>query len=157
MMTLSNNEATNHLLDNYLERATAVQYIFDSLGMSNSTFNSQWGISTTTAEDQVLLLKNIYMESDLLSEPQQAYIQKLMYSVDETQAWGVGAGSSQVGLKNGWLIGDYSANLTSIGQVTNGEKKYLIAVLTDNNEDMETGVRVIEGLTRITSDILFQQ
>ncbi|WP_167790929.1 serine hydrolase [Vagococcus xieshaowenii] len=157
MIKSSDNNATTYLIDNYLDKATSIQALFDTLEMNDSTYNYHWGQTTTTAKDQIKLLKNVFMPSDYLIDSEREYIQKLMSEVDIDQAWGVGAGSSHVALKNGWLTDTNDCVINSIGQVMNGDKKYLIAVFTNHDQTMAEGKQIIEQLTKITSDILFQQ
>ncbi|MGX7029965.1 serine hydrolase [Vagococcus zengguangii] len=157
MIKSSDNNATTYLIDNYLDKATSIQSLFETLEMNDSTYNYHWGQTTTTAKDQITLLKNVFLPSDYLIDSEREYIQKLMSEVDVDQAWGVGAGSSHVALKNGWLTDTNECIINSIGQVVNGDKKYLIAVLTNHDQTMTEGKQIIEQLTKITSDILFQQ
>jgi len=157
MILSSDNEATTALLNESLGGFESLQLIFDDLDMNNTTVNlGNWGNSTTTAKDQMKLLKELYLPSDYITEDSQDYIIDLMTQIDEDQSWGVSAGSDNVSFKNGWLTDGVSGVwiVTSIGKVTQDDKSYLAVALSDKNETEEAGRQVIEELVRVTSDYL---
>ncbi|MDN6665101.1 MAG: class A beta-lactamase-related serine hydrolase [Tetragenococcus koreensis] len=157
MILSSDNDATSALLNESLGGFESLQTIFDELGMSDSTVNlGNWGNSTTTAKDQMKLLKELYLPSDYISEESQDYIIDLMTQIDEDQSWGVYAGSDDVSFKNGWLTDVVSGEwiVTSIGKVSRGDNEYLAVALSDENPSVEDGSHVIEELIGVTSDYL---
>lgn len=157
MILSSDNDATSALLNESLGGFESLQTIFDELGMSDSTVNlGNWGNSTTTAKDQMKLLKELYLPSDYISEESQDYIIDLMTQIDADQSWGVYAGSDDVSFKNGWLTDGVSGEwiVTSIGKVSQGDNEYLAVALSDENPSVEDGSHVIEELIGVTSDYL---
>lgn len=157
MILSSDNDATSALLNESLGEFESLQTIFDELGMSDTTVNlGNWGNSTTTATDQMKLLKELYLPSDYISEESQDYIIELMTQIDEDQSWGVYAGSDDVSFKNGWLTDGVSGEwtVTSIGKVSQGDNEYLAVALSDGNPSVEDGSHVIEELVEVTSEYL---
>lgn len=157
MILSSDNDATSALLNESLGGFESLQTIFDELGMNNTTVNlGNWGNSTTTAKDQMKLLKELYLPSDYISEESQDDIIDLMTQIDEDQSWGVYAGSDDVSFKNGWLTDGVSGEwiVTSIGKVSQGDNEYLAVALSDGNSSVEDGSRVIEELMDVTSTYL---
>jgi len=158
MILSSDNEATSALLNESLGGFGSLQTIFDEFGMENTTVNlANWGNTTTTAEDQMKLLKELYFSSEYLSEESQDYIIHLMTQIDDDQSWGVYAGSDDVSFKNGWLTTEGESGewvITSIGKVSDGDHAYLAVALSDGNPSVEEGSHVIEELVKLTSDYL---
>ena len=117
--------------------ATAVSAFDAAAGLTQTTPDAAgyWGLSTTTAADQVQLLRTLAYPNAVLTPASRAYELNLMEHVDADQAWGVSAGvaaGSTVALKNGWLSlsgGGWQVN--SIGYVDGHGRNYVIAVLTD--------------------------
>jgi hypothetical protein len=66
-----------------------------------------WGLTTTTAKDQVTLVKRFAYHNTLLTDAQRRYGLGLMEQVETGQNWGVSSGLTQPGttvaLKNGWI------------------------------------------------------
>ena len=124
--------------------------------MKYSTADSSWGLSTTTAKDQIKLLNNIFYKSNLLSTDSQQYISSLMSNVESDQIWGVSASSDNFALKNGWLEnGNEKWIINSIGYVKNSNgTSYTIAMYSDKNQSMQTGEEVLNQLARVTKPIL---
>src|ERR1700728_1006644 len=98
-----------------------------------------WGLSTTTAADQVQLLRTVAYPNALLTPASQAYELNLMENLESDQAWGVSAGvgaGSTVALKNGWLPLDSGGwQVNSIGYVDGLGRDYVIAVLTHDDTE----------------------
>ncbi|GGY02786.1 hypothetical protein GCM10010358_65810 [Streptomyces minutiscleroticus] len=111
-----------------------------------------WGLTQTTAADQLVLLRQVFgADGDSeLSETSRTYLQGLMESVVEDQAWGVSAAGSGWALKNGWLARSTTGlwDVNSIGRVTADGREYLVAVLSDGNSTKEQGVALVEAAAR---------
>jgi beta-lactamase class A len=111
-----------------------------------------WGLTRTTAPDQVALVKNIVYPSSLLGAGQQAYEQGLMENVTPSQRWGVSGGvpgGVSVALKNGWLPVSGGWEINSIGHIAGAGKDYVIAVLTSGNSSMSYGISTIQGVASL--------
>lgn len=160
MIENSDNDSTTDLIDNYLGGTDGLQNTFNQFQMTNSHANDAWGMTSTSATDQVKLLNNIFFSSNKLDSEEQNYIKKLMSNVESDQRWGISAGSSDFALKNGWLTDDDTGKwiINSIGYINgSGDNDYTIAVYTDGNSTMKSGERLIEKLARSTKDVLNRQ
>jgi beta-lactamase class A len=153
-----NNDATT--LWNEIGGSQAVTH-FDALaGMTGTTPDSEgiWGVTTTTALDQVELLKRVALENPLLDANSRAVEIGLMEHVVGYQRWGISAGppaDAIVALKNGWVpivSDDWQVN--SIGYVSGTGREYLIAVLTNADPNEQYGVATIEGMSSIIWSVL---
>ncbi|MES4903859.1 MULTISPECIES: serine hydrolase [unclassified Streptomyces] len=120
--------------------------------------SGEWGLTQTTAADQVRLLREIFAtgaEGDraALSEPSRAYVQQLMGQIAAGQAWGVPAAAddaTRTPVKNGWMPRSATGLwvINSIGHVTAGGRTYLVAVLSSGNKDKDSGVALVETAAR---------
>ncbi|MEU0849843.1 serine hydrolase [Streptomyces flaveolus] len=114
-----------------------------------------WGLTRTTAADQVALLRQVFgAEGSALGEDSRAYLRELMGRIAEDQRWGVSAAADGAdgawALKNGWLrrstTGLWVVN--SIGRVTSGGHDRLVAVLSRGSATQEAGVSLTEAAAR---------
>lgn len=155
MIEASDNDSTSELFDD-LGGQAGLQSTFNQFGMNDSTANTAWGLSTTTAKDQIKLLNNIFYKSTLLSSSSRQYINNLMQNVESDQIWGVSTASDSFALKNGWLEnGKEKWIINSIGYVKNKNgTSYTIAMYSDKNQSMQTGEEVLNQLARVTNPIL---
>jgi hypothetical protein len=111
-----------------------------------------WGLTTTTPEDQIALLRQLVTPGSLLTGAAREYALSLMRDVTPSQRWGVSGGvpaQVSVALKNGWLplrgaASDWQIN--SIGWVSGGGRNYLMAVLTTGNPSEQYGIDTIDRL-----------
>jgi hypothetical protein len=114
-----------------------------------------WGLTATTANDQVRLLRQIFATPSKLSASSQAYIQDLMRHVSSEQAWGVpvtaDAGTGPA-VKNGWLPDPRLWVVNSIGSVTHNGDHLLIAVLSHYNYSYGGGISVVQGIAKKAAD-----
>jgi len=149
MITQSDDNAATSLW-NEVNGAPAVAAFDASVGMASTTPNVAWGLTTTTAADQVTLLHELVVEHRVLTAASAAYELALMGSVEPDQAWGVSAGvgaGATVDLKNGWLpVGD-TWTVNSIGWVNGAGRDYVIAVLTDTDPDEGYGIDSISMIS----------
>ncbi|MFJ9707592.1 serine hydrolase [Streptomyces sp. NPDC101234] len=111
-----------------------------------------WGLTQTTAADQLTLLRQVFGDDSKLSEASQAYIQGLMKTVESDQRWGVSAAAdgSQFALKNGWLARSTTGlwDVNSIGRVTVGGTDYLVAVLSNGTVSQAKGISLVEAAAK---------
>ena len=156
MIENSNNDATTELFQDYLGGKEGLQKVFDTFQMTHSTAGSSWGLTSTTAADQVRLLNNIFFSSDKLTKSERSYIKGLMENVEADQRWGISAGSSNYAIKNGWLpYGSRKRIINSIGYIQgSGDNRYTIAVYTDGNSSMSEGESLIESFAKDTRKIM---
>ena len=111
-----------------------------------------WGLTTTTPDDQIALLRQLVTPSSVLTRAAREYALSLMESVAPTQRWGVSGGvpaQVAVALKNGWLplrgVGsDWQIN--SIGWVSGAGRNYLMAMLSTGNPTAQYGIDTLDEL-----------
>ena len=114
-----------------------------------------WGLTTTTAADQITLLRQLFTPGSLLTRGQRSYVLRLMEHVTPAQRWGVSGGvplQATVALKNGWLPLNTAGTdwqINSIGWISGRGRDYLIAVLTTGNPTEQYGIDTITGLSAI--------
>lgn len=155
MIEESDNDDAQKLWDE--EGGSAAVGSFDhEAGMDETTPDAAgyWGLSWTTALDQVRLLRRVMLRNRLLNFRSRAYEYELMRHVVVSQRWGVSAGvgsHATVALKNGWLplrSGDWQVN--SIGKVAGSRHRYLIAVLTSGQPTEGYGIATIQRISGAT-------
>lgn len=153
MIEESNNDDAQDLWDAE-GGASAVAAFNQRVGMSQTAPNVEgyWGLSTTTAADQLRLLQTVAYPNALLTDASRTYEMGLMTHVDPTQAWGVSAGvpaGVTVAIKNGWLPLDQGGwQVNSLGIIEGQGRDYVIAVLT-NPPTEQQGIDAIEGLSSL--------
>ncbi|MFJ3802108.1 serine hydrolase [Streptomyces sp. NPDC090088] len=111
-----------------------------------------WGLTQTTAADQLTLLQQVFGDDSKLSGASRSYIQGLMKTVEADQRWGVSAAAdgSEYALKNGWLARSTTGlwDVNSIGRVTVDGADYLVAVLSKGTVSQAKGIAVVEGAAK---------
>jgi hypothetical protein len=128
---------------------------FDRLvPMPATTPHAAWGLTTTTAADNVRLLRDFAFPNATLTPGHRAYGRLLLEHVVRDQRWGVSAGvapNAVVALKNGWLPRSDPAHwrVNSIGWIKGERRNYVVAVLTDHNPSMQYGIDTIQQLSRM--------
>ena len=126
MIRVSDNNAATNLWRS-VGGAPAVQAVANSLGMTSTRAAGAWGLTTTSAYDQIVLMNEISWRGRLLNAANRGYILTLMGQVAADQRWGVGSiGTSQV--KNGWLPYAGLWRVNSIGHV-GGNRNHTLAIL----------------------------
>lgn len=138
MIEVSDNNSASALFRRS-GRVAGVQKIATSLGMKSTTVNSAWGLTTTSAADQLTLMRAIAYGHPLLRADDRAYILGLMGDVDDTQKFGIGTLPTgtigvKVQVKNGWLPynpGRWHDN--SVGHVQGAGRDYSAAILSTGN------------------------
>ncbi|MFD8818867.1 serine hydrolase [Streptomyces sp. NPDC059627] len=111
-----------------------------------------WGLTQTTAADQLTLLQQVFGDDSKLSSASRAYVQGLMKTVESDQRWGVSAAADGSGfaLKNGWLARSTTGlwDVNSIGRVTAGGTDYLVAVLSKGTVSQAKGISLVEAAAK---------
>ena len=125
------------------------------VGMSQTDPNTDgyWGETTTSAADQIKLLKRL-VERGLLDAAARRYELGLMENVVPAQDWGVSGGipaGVSVALKNGWvpLSSNTDWEVNSIGRIKGDGRWYLIAVLTAHDPSEQYGIDTIEAISSL--------
>ena len=172
MIEQSDNDAAGALYED-IGGADGLDEANRTFGLTGTTAgrDGYWGLTTTTSEDQLRLLRVIFGDDSPLDGTAQAYLRKLMGRISTDQDWGVSAaadeadGSDNSGgdgddggwmLKNGWLSrsADGLWAINSIGQVTHDGRNVLVAVLSDGNGTEQSGISLVESVAVAAVDAL---
>ncbi|MEW2292068.1 serine hydrolase [Streptomyces sp. NPDC006743] len=165
MIRHSDNAAANALWRR-IGRAPGLEAANKRLGLTATKGGpgAKWGLTRTTASDQIRLLRAVFDTGaaggtdaragtgGALNADSRAYIRTLMNTVEPEQAWGVSAAGtpSATALKNGWLQRSTSGlwDVNSVGRITVDGHRYLVAVLSDGNASMGEGVSLVQRTAR---------
>lgn len=159
MIRHSDNTAANALWRK-IGRAPGLEAANKRLGLTETKggTGTRWGLTRTTASDQIRLLGAVFgtggtshADSVALNDASRTYIRTLMGDVASDQAWGVSAAAgSGWALKNGWLQRSTSGlwDVNSVGEITTNGHHYLVAVLSNGSASMEDGVSLVERTAR---------
>jgi hypothetical protein len=161
MIENSDNDAANEVYE-ALGGNVGVALRMRQLGLSSTVLGAadQWGLSTTSAADQLILLTNLVSSDGPLSTASRAYALGLMANVEPGQRWGVGAAADPgtgFANKNGWLDVDDDDGLwvvSSVGLIEVGGHQVLLAVLTQHDADFSDGIQLVQALSRTVATAL---
>jgi hypothetical protein len=164
MIENSDNSAATQLLADD-GGPSGVQRFDDSVGMTHTTVSRLafipgsttlpgWGLTKTTAADEVVLLRHFAYQNSVLNGLNRSYGLGLMEKIESDQAWGVSGGvpaGTTIALKNGWLplnlATDTNWQVDSIGWIRGGGRNYVLAVLTNGNSSEQEGIATIEHIS----------
>ncbi|MFF3449660.1 serine hydrolase [Streptomyces sp. NPDC002667] len=111
-----------------------------------------WGLTQTTAGDQLKLLRQVFGKDSRLSASSRSYVQGLMGEIEADQRWGVSAAAdgSQWALKNGWLARSTTGlwDVNSIGRISADGHEYLVATLSNGNSTQAKGISLVEAVSK---------
>lgn len=115
--------------------------------------NGYWGLTQTTAADQLTLLQVVFGADSVLTSESQAYEQSLMADVIDSQRFGVSAAAddaADAALKVGYLRRSATGlwDVNSIGEIEAGGATYLVAVLSEDNASYDAGVALVNEVAR---------
>ncbi|MFD4247650.1 serine hydrolase [Streptomyces sp. NPDC058525] len=157
MIQNSDNEATTALWT-AIGGAAGLDAANQRLGLTDTTAgrNGNWGLTQTTTEDQLILLKAVFGAESILVPADRDFIESLMESVAPGQDWGVSAADSDAALKNGWLPRTATGlwDINSIGRVHVDGREWLIAVLSDGNLTQADGIALVEAATQAVASVI---
>ncbi len=152
MIEQSDNTAASEMYDDVGD-APGVAASNGDLGLTSTVPSLSWGLTTTTAADQVKLVSAFAYPNAVLSPASRSYGLSLMENVEPAQDWGVSGGvptGVSVALKNGWLPlspGDWQVN--SIGYVSGDGRDYVLAILTNGDPTESYGIATIEQISSL--------
>ncbi|MDH6552521.1 serine hydrolase [Streptomyces sp. SAI-041] len=153
MIENSDNTAASALWD-AIGRASGLDAANERFGLTGTEGGdgALWGLTRTTAADQLILLQQVFGDDSELSESSRAYLRGLMGRIAADQRWGVSAAADGSGwaLKNGWLPRSTTGlwDVNSIGQVTVDGHAYLVAVLSNGNSTQAEGISLVEAAAK---------
>jgi beta-lactamase class A len=128
-----------------------------SLGQTVADPDGYYGLTTTSPEDQVQLLRNLVDAPGPLDAASQAYALNLLRNVDSDQAWGVTSAAdagSVSAVKNGWLAIDSDGDrwaVNSDGIITVGGRRLLLSIMTQHGPSEQAGIALIESLAKLVA------
>jgi beta-lactamase class A len=150
MITVSDNDAASTLW-RQIGGAPGLAAANRTLGLRETRPNVHWGMTTTTAADQIRLLTALTTPGGPLSPENQRFLLDLMGRVDVDQSWGIPAAAGQDAtrsyVKNGWVTvaEDHDRWLVnSIGRITEPDHDWLVAILSDHQVSRRAGIQVVE-------------
>lgn len=154
MIENSDNTAATQIW-NILGRGPGIAPLLHRWGMTHTVVRSDgyWGLTRTTAGDQIRILNVITSKSGGLNAADRQLALSLMEHVEADQRWGVSAGvssSATVALKNGWSpADDDNWRINSIGVVNGGGRDYEIAVLSIDNPTEDYGIATVSEVSEM--------
>ena len=132
----------------------------ETFGLDETTVRgddgSAWGLTTTSAADQVDLLRQVLLgEWGPLDAPYREHALTLMDDVIDSQTWGVTAGVPddwEVAQKNGFA----GITINSVGWVRRPgiDEGYVVAILGQGWPDHPTGIAAAERISEWIADAL---
>ncbi|MGW1914369.1 serine hydrolase [Streptomyces sp. NPDC002076] len=153
-MIENSDNASATVLWHTIGRADGLDAANKRFGLT-ATFGGEgelWGLTQTTAADQLVLLQQVFGEDSRLSAASRTYVQELMKSVEADQRWGVSAAAegNSSALKNGWLARSTTGlwDVNSIGRITVDGTDYLVAVLSKGTRTQAKGITLVEAAAK---------
>ncbi|MFF7644579.1 serine hydrolase [Streptomyces canus] len=153
MIENSDNASASALWD-AIGEAAGLDAANEALGLTGTAGGegALWGLTRTTAADQLTLLQQVFGDDSKLSEASRSYLQGLMGRIEADQRWGVSAAADGSGwaLKNGWLPRSTTGlwDVNSIGRVSVDGHAYLVAVLSNGNSTQAKGISLVEAAAK---------
>jgi Beta-lactamase enzyme family len=150
MIENSDDDAASDLYDD-AGGAAGIDAANQVFGLSETTVGTAgyWGLTSTTVDDQIRLLRLVFTRPSVLTTQSQDYIQDLMSQVEADQQWGVPAAADDgtpFMVKNGWLPSGSTGlwEINSIGEVVHDGQRMLIAVLSEGNATEYSGISLVQ-------------
>jgi hypothetical protein len=158
MIENSDNDATTTLWGQ-IGGASGLDAANKTFGLTDTVAGADgdWGLTQTTAKDQLKLLSVVFGDDSPLAADAQAYLRELMGNVEADQQWGVSAAAdsgSPVELKNGWLQRSATGlwDVDSVGEVTVGGDSVLIAVTSNGSSTESAGIGLVESVAEAAGE-----
>ena len=125
-----------------------------AIGMRDLRIASVWGLSRTSARDQVALFRRL---DDVLPARHRAYAHRLLETVVPSQRWGVGAVALPDGwtlrFKGGWGSGSGAVDHQSALLLGDG-REIALSITTTDNGTHATGTETLRGVAvRLLRDL----
>ena len=150
MIENSNNDAASDLYDD-AGGAEGIDRVNQVFGLSETTVGTDgfWGLTSTTVDDQIRLLRLVFTRPSVLTAHSQDYIQDLMSQVEADQRWGVSVAADDgtpFMVKNGWLPSGTTGlwEINSIGEIVHAGQRMLIAALSEGNATQDSGISLVQ-------------
>jgi hypothetical protein len=159
MIRLSDNNAATSLFQ-HVGAKSGVTKCNKRLGLTQTVVNSSWGLTRTTADDQIRLLAKLVDTKGPLDPGSRKTAFGLMNTVSEAQDWGVPSiarSGETTTVKNGWDTRSADGGLwavNTIGRVTSDDVDVSVAVLSHNNASMDSGINLVQKVAKLTRQYL---
>jgi beta-lactamase class A len=159
MIRLSDNNAATSLFQHVGAR-TGVTRCNQRLGLTQTVVNSSWGLTRTTADDQIRLLSKLVDTKGPLDTDSRKTAFTLMNTVSSAQRWGIPSiarSGETTTVKNGWDTRSADGGLwaiNTIGRVTSDDTSVSVAVLSHDNRSMSAGVSLVQKVAKLTRQYL---
>jgi hypothetical protein len=117
-----------------------------AVGFVGTNLAEDWSVTSTTAADQVALMRDLVLPNRVLTDASRAFVLNLMEHVIPQQAWGISAGvaaGATVALKGGDMPVGGGVLINSIGAVRGHGRDYAIAVLTTGDPTQQYGIDTV--------------
>ncbi len=160
MMQYSDNVAANGIWDDEGgQRGLAAAN--KTLGLRDTRLNADgyWGLTSTTATDQLRLLEDLTSARSPLHAAARDYALRLMEGAMPGQRWGVSAAAtsgSGMAIRNGWLPDPVQWVISSVGVVSHGGQQLLIAVLSAGNRTEAAGISLVRAAAAAAATAITQ-
>ena len=115
-------------------------------GLVATNLGPDWSVTSTTATDQVALVRDLVLPNRVLTDASRGFVLNLMEHVIPSQAWGISAGvapGATVALKGGDMPVGGGNLINSIGWVRGHGRDYAIAVLTTGDPTAQDGIDTV--------------
>jgi beta-lactamase class A len=160
MMQYSDNEAANGIWDAEGGQP-GLAAANKTLGLRDTRLNAQgyWGLTSTTATDQLRLLEDLTLAHSPLHAAARAYALRLMEGVTAGQRWGISAAASSgpgMAIRNGWLPDPQRWVISSVGVVSHDGQRLLIAVLSAGNRTEAGGISLVRAAAAVAATVIAQ-
>ncbi|MFI5491494.1 serine hydrolase [Actinoplanes sp. NPDC051859] len=157
MIRKSDNDATSELFERVGGRV-AITRCNERLGLTETVVNAAWGLTKTTADDQVTLLSELVDAEGPLDADSRRTAFLMMNTVVESQQWGVprlAESGETATVKNGWDTRTADSGLwavNSIGRLVSADEHtdVSIAILSHDNSSMSNGITLVENVAELT-------
>jgi hypothetical protein len=147
MIEISDNADAQALFD-LVGGAPAIQAWDDSIGLTDTFVYTNWGISTSSAPDQVKLLSTYVEPNQYLTNAARAYGLYLLNHVELSQIFGINVGppeSAVLAAKTGRIPAVGAIN--DIGWVDGEGRNYLMVVLVQEAPSDQFGLAAMEVIS----------
>ena len=130
------------------------------LGLDATDPDPQFGLTTTTADDQTRMVSALTEAGSPLTKASKNSILLLMSQVNADQTWGVSAASfagEQTAQKNGWLARSSENNrwiVNTTGRISGDKTDVGLSVLSHGHRSQREGIAFVERIAAMTRSYL---
>ena len=151
MIENSNNDDASALWDAAGYGPAVVGYD-TRVGTTSTTADSggYWGLTLTSAADQVTVMRSIAYPNAVLTDASRAYANTLLAAVQDDQRWGATGGvpaGVSVLVKNGWLPHGSGWVVHTVAHVSGLGRDYVVAIMSADNATEAAGIARLEAVS----------